>query len=111
MTIDGKPISCANWPTVLDANLNDFAVSYPGFIVMRPDVIATVSTSVAMWIYSHECGHLHGIEGDTRRIATQSDVGDGNTGSPHEALMRCAPSLAARAGPAPSISPVRIVVR
>jgi hypothetical protein len=66
LTIDGRKVSCGRFPTVLDPNLNDFAVSYPLFIVLRPDAIATVTTTVALWIYYHECGHLHGINDESQ---------------------------------------------
>jgi hypothetical protein len=50
---------------VFDPNLDDYAVSFPGFIVLRPDVIRTVTKAVALWIYHHECGHLHGIKDES----------------------------------------------
>jgi hypothetical protein len=62
MTIDGKAVACKRVPTVLDPDLYDFAMSFPGFIVLRPDVMRTVSTAVALWIYYHECGHVSGIK-------------------------------------------------
>lgn len=65
LKIDGKQVVCKQRPTVLDPSLDDFAVSYPGFIVLRPDVFKTVTTAVALWIYQHECGHLHGIKDES----------------------------------------------
>lgn len=65
LTIDGRPVACKRSPAVFDPHLDDYAVSFPGFIVLRPDVIATVTKSVALWIYHHECGHLHGIKDES----------------------------------------------
>lgn len=65
LTIDGRPVACKRSPVVFDHNLHDYAVSFPGFIVLRPDVIATVTKPVALWIYHHECGHLHGIKDES----------------------------------------------
>jgi hypothetical protein len=65
LTIDGRPVACRRSPAVFDPNLADYAVSFPGFIVLRPDVIATVTKPVALWIYHHECGHLHGIKDES----------------------------------------------
>lgn len=66
LTIDGKKVGCKQSPTVLDPNLRDFAMAFPGFIVLRPDVIATVTRPVALWIYYHECGHIHGIRNESK---------------------------------------------
>jgi hypothetical protein len=55
--IDGRPMSCGAAPTVLDPQLRDFGESYPGFLVLNPNLVAGVSTSVKLWIYSHECAH------------------------------------------------------
>ncbi len=66
MTIDGKPVACKRVPTVLDPDLNDFALSLPGFIVLRPDVMRSVTTAVALWIYHHECAHIEGIVDESK---------------------------------------------
>jgi hypothetical protein len=65
LTIDGRTVACKRSPAVFDPNLNDYAVSFPGFIVLRPDVITTVTKPVALWIYHHERGHLHGIKDES----------------------------------------------
>jgi hypothetical protein len=55
--IDGRRMSCGSAPTVLDPQLRDYGESYPGFLVLNPNLVAGVSTSVKLWIYSHECAH------------------------------------------------------
>ena len=61
LTLDGQRISCGQWPTVLDPNLNDYAAApYPQFIILNMPLIAKVPTAVQLWIYSHECGHKFG---------------------------------------------------
>ena len=32
-------------------------MSFPKFIVVRPDMMAKPPTTVKLWIYYHECGH------------------------------------------------------
>ncbi len=57
--LDDRPVACKSLPTVLDPHLNDYAASFPQFIVLRPDMMAKPSTAVKLWIYYHECGHEH----------------------------------------------------
>ncbi|MEZ5775432.1 MAG: hypothetical protein R3D33_12225 [Hyphomicrobiaceae bacterium] len=57
LTISGRRMSCGRRPTVIDPNLDDFGAAYPGFLILNPVRLSTVPPPVAMWIYSHECGH------------------------------------------------------
>ena len=57
LAIDGRIVSCGVRPTVIDGNLDDYAAAYPGFLILNPKLMASLKTSVKMWIYSHECGH------------------------------------------------------
>jgi hypothetical protein len=60
LVLDGHPMSCGHWATVLDPNLNDYAASFPQFVILNMPYVAKQSTPVKLWIYSHECGHLFG---------------------------------------------------
>ena len=42
---------------MIDPHLDDYASSFPKFIVVRPDLMAKPPTTVKLWIYYHECGH------------------------------------------------------
>jgi hypothetical protein len=55
--LDDRHVDCKSLPTVLNPHLDDYAVSFPKFIVVRPDMMAKPSTTVKLWIYYHECGH------------------------------------------------------
>jgi hypothetical protein len=55
--IDGRRMSCGSAPTVLDSQARDFGESYPGFLVLNPNLFAGLATPVKLWIYSHECAH------------------------------------------------------
>jgi hypothetical protein len=54
--LDGQRVSCGAAPTILYPRLNDYAESFPKFIVVRPDLMAKPATPVKLWIYYHECG-------------------------------------------------------
>jgi hypothetical protein len=56
--LDGQHVTCGTAPTVLDPQLNDYAMSFPKFIIVRPDMMAKPATPVKLWIYYHECGHV-----------------------------------------------------
>jgi hypothetical protein len=60
LVLDGHRLNCRASPTVLDPNLNDYAASYPQFVILNMSHIRKVSTPVKLWIYTHECGHLFG---------------------------------------------------
>ena len=57
-TLDGRKVACGGVPTVLDPHLNDYAASFPKFIIVRPDLMKKPATAVKLWIYYHECGHV-----------------------------------------------------
>jgi len=57
MTLEGQHVSCAGQPTVVDPDLNDYAATYPRFIILNPSLMAKVGLPVQLWIYNHECGH------------------------------------------------------
>lgn len=57
LTINGKRMLCGTRPTVLDPHLDDYGAAYPGFLILNPEKLSTVPPVVAMWIFSHECGH------------------------------------------------------
>jgi hypothetical protein len=56
--LDGRRVSCGAAPTILYPRLNDYAEAFPKFIVVRPDLMAKPPTTVKLWIYYHECGHV-----------------------------------------------------
>jgi hypothetical protein len=67
LVLDGHRVSCGQWPTVLDPNLNDYAAStYPQFIILNMRYVGKVPTAVKLWIYSHECGHKLGASDENK---------------------------------------------
>jgi hypothetical protein len=66
LVLDGNHMSCGHWATILDPNLDDYAASYPQFVILNMSYVAKVPTAVKLWIYSHECGHLFGGPDETK---------------------------------------------
>jgi hypothetical protein len=60
LTLAGRRMTCGNRATVLDPNLNDYAKSYPQFVVLNLSLVAKVPPAVQFWIFNHECGHIFG---------------------------------------------------
>lgn len=60
LVLDGHRMSCGIWSTILDPNLDDYAASYPQFVILNMQYVTKVPMAVKLWIYSHECGHLFG---------------------------------------------------
>ena len=56
-TINGRKMVCGHRPTVIDNKLDDYGAAYPGFLIMNTRLLARTTTTVQLWIYSHECGH------------------------------------------------------
>ena len=54
--LDGRHVACGDASTVLDPHFNDYAASFPKFIIVRPELMAKPATPVKLWIYYHECG-------------------------------------------------------
>jgi hypothetical protein len=57
MTLDGRPVSCGARPTVIDAKLDSWGGSYPGYLIVNPDRLRGLATPVKFYVYYHECGH------------------------------------------------------
>lgn len=55
--IDGHRMACGSSPTILDSHYNDFGGAGQGYIVLNPNLFFGLSTSVKLWIFSHECAH------------------------------------------------------
>jgi hypothetical protein len=59
LALDGRTVTCGTRPTVLDPGLNDYAVTYPRFLILNPRLVAKIATPVKLWVYHHECGHQY----------------------------------------------------
>jgi hypothetical protein len=66
LVLDGYPVSCGRWATILDPNLTDYAASYPQFIILNMPYVGKQKTAVKLWIFSHECGHLFGGDDENK---------------------------------------------
>lgn len=56
-SIDGIPVNCGSVTTILDPSLNDVGMARPGVIVLNPNILSNMSTSMRLFWYAHECGH------------------------------------------------------
>jgi len=57
MTLDGHPVLCGTRPTVIDAKLDSWGGSFPGYLILNPDRLKGLATPVKFYVYYHECGH------------------------------------------------------
>jgi hypothetical protein len=57
MTLNGRSVSCGARPTVIDAKLDSWGGSYPGYLILNPDRLRGLATPVKFYVYYHECGH------------------------------------------------------
>ena len=57
MTLDGHPVLCGTRPTVIDAKLDSWGGSFPGYLILNPTRLKGLATPVKFYIYYHECGH------------------------------------------------------
>jgi hypothetical protein len=131
LVLDGRSMTCAGRPTVLDPDLDDYAASYPRFIIINPTLMAKVTTPVKLWIYAHECGHqrqgldevkadCYGVQQGRREGWLTADglekvcefIHPGRRDSAHfsgnarcELMRACYPAELLRRQPAPSVQP------
>jgi hypothetical protein len=57
MTLDGRSVSCGARQTVIDAKLDSWGGSYPGYLILNPGRLRGLATPVKFYVYYHECGH------------------------------------------------------
>jgi hypothetical protein len=57
MKLDGHPVHCGKRPTVIDAKLDSWGGSFPGYLILNPDRLKGLATPVKFYVYYHECGH------------------------------------------------------
>jgi len=57
MTLNGHPVQCGTRPTVIDAKLDSWGGSFPGYLIINPDRLKGLATPVKFYVYYHECGH------------------------------------------------------
>src|SRR5262249_27773895 len=49
-------MACANHPTVLDSNLNDYSAAYKRFGILNPRLLARLNPVVKFWDFGMVCG-------------------------------------------------------
>ena len=55
--VDGVPAACGGVAFALDPNLPDVGMARPGVIILNPNVLAGMSSSMKLFWIAHECGH------------------------------------------------------
>lgn len=64
LAIDGRRVSCKpNVQTILDARLPNLGIATRSLLVLNPHLLRSLSPTVRMFVYHHECGHHH-VGGD-----------------------------------------------
>lgn len=75
--IDGFPVSCGGYPTVLAPQLQDAGFFDGRALILNPIAIGRLPTPLKLYIYAHECAHGLGImneaEADCWAIRTGRD--------------------------------------
>jgi hypothetical protein len=56
LELDGRRMTCANHPTVLDSNLNDYSAAYRRFGILNPRLLARVKPVLKFWAFGMACG-------------------------------------------------------
>lgn len=59
LTLDGVPVACRGAPTMITMQINDAAMTNGSVIFLNPAVMGSWPTVLKIWMYAHECGHLH----------------------------------------------------
>jgi len=56
--IDGFPMQCGSLPVLLDRTLPDMGMNTGSMIVLNPVAMAGLPTTLKLYIFGHECGHM-----------------------------------------------------
>lgn len=59
--LDGIPVSCGSYPTVVTTQFGDSAMFNGQAIFLNPVVVSKLPTVLKLYTYGHECGHA--VEG------------------------------------------------
>jgi hypothetical protein len=59
LVISGRPVRCGNARNVLDPRLPNLGVAERGLIVVNPRLLRRWPETVRLFVFHHECGHLH----------------------------------------------------
>jgi hypothetical protein len=57
LKIGGHFVTCGKRPTVMNSNFVSWGGAFPGFLILNPKKIQSLSTQVQLYVYHHECGH------------------------------------------------------
>lgn len=57
LRIDDHRMICGKRPTVIDRNFPSWGGAYPGYLILNPDRLKGLPTTVKLFVYAHECGH------------------------------------------------------
>ena len=57
LKIDDHRMVCGNRPTVIDSKFESWGGAYPGYLILNPNRLKALPTSVKLFVYAHECGH------------------------------------------------------
>lgn len=79
LTIDGIPVSCGPYPTIIASTLPDVGSFDGQAIYLNPNILAQLPTPLKLYWYAHECAHgigfLDEAEADCWAIRTGRDQG------------------------------------
>ena len=57
LTIDGIPVSCGRYPTIISPQLPDAGFFNGQAIFLNPQVLGRLPTPLKLYWYAHECAH------------------------------------------------------
>lgn len=55
--IDGVPVSCGGYPTVVTSQIGDAGIFDGRAIYLNPASLGRMPTVLKLFVYAHECGH------------------------------------------------------
>lgn len=77
--IDGIPVSCGPYPTIVTAQLGDSAMFNGQAILLNPVIVSQLPTVLKLYTYGHECGHANvgasEFDADCWSVVTGRDQG------------------------------------
>lgn len=77
--IDGMPVNCGNYPTILNPRLPDSGMFNGQSIMLNPVALSQMPTSLKLYVYAHECAHGMGFlnESDADCVAIKTGRNQG----------------------------------
>ena len=90
LTIDGIPVACNAYPTIVTTSIPDSAIFNGQAILLNPAAMGGLPTPLKLYIYAHECAHGMGFMNESQADCVAIKIGRNQGWFPPQAFYSLA---------------------